>query len=161
MSLRVGAGSAAVCRGAGRSRRDECFSVSTTRGRRPTQDRANHGNRGKAIGGGIATLSLGELNSAGGSVFRALQQLHRNLPIRLASTEGAERCRHGGLLAGIGRGNHEMRSADRSIFHCDRTLVQWSERLPANALLRPAYPYRRGVTYRPKIDSIHGRRRCP
>src|SRR3954451_1017297 len=98
MSLRVGAGSAAVCWGAGRSRRDECFSVSTTRGRRPTQDRANHGNRGKAIGGGIATFSLGELNSAGGSVFRALQQLHRNLPIRLASTEGTGRCRYGCLL---------------------------------------------------------------
>ena len=70
MALRVGAGSTAVCRGAGRSRRDECFSLSATRGRRLTQDRANHGNRGKAIRGGITTFSLGELNSAGGSVFR-------------------------------------------------------------------------------------------
>lgn len=161
MAVRVGAGSAAVCRGAGRSRRDECFSVSATRGRRLTQDRANHGNRGKAIRGGIATLTVGELNSAGGSVFRALQQLHRNLPIRLTSTEGAGRCRHGALLVGIGigRGDHEMRSADRSIFHCDRTLVQWSERLPANALRRSVYR-RRGVTNRPKNDSIDGRRRC-
>ena len=95
--------------------RDECFSVNATRRRRLTQDRANDGNRGKAIRGGIATFSFGELNSAGGSVFRALQQLHRNLPIRLTSTEGAGRCRHGGLLVGIGRGDHEMRSAGRSV----------------------------------------------
>ena len=115
MAVRVGVGSAAVCRGAGRSRRDECFSASATRGRWLTQDRANHGNRGKAIRDGIATFSIGELNSAGGSVFRALQQLHRNLPIRLTSTEGAGRCRHGGLLVGIGRGDHEMRSPGRSI----------------------------------------------
>ena len=74
MAVRVGVGSAAVCRGAGRSRRDECFSASATRGRWLTQDRANHGNRGKAIRGGIATFSLGELNSAGGSVFRTIQQ---------------------------------------------------------------------------------------
>jgi len=39
-----------------------------------TQERANDGNQGKATRGGIAKFSLGELNSAGGSVFRAIQQ---------------------------------------------------------------------------------------
>jgi hypothetical protein len=119
-----------------RSRRDERFAVSATEARELTQERANDGNRGKAIRGGIATLRLGELNSAGGSVFRAIQQQHRNLPIRLTSTEGAGRCRNGGLS--VGRGAHDMRS--RAVdFHCDRTRGQWSGRLPANPFLRSAY----------------------
>jgi hypothetical protein len=85
-----------------------------------TQDRANDGNRGKAIRGGIVTFSLGKLNSAGGSVFQALQQQHRNLPIRLTSTEDAGQCRNGGcwLESGgllVGRGDPEMRSAGVSM----------------------------------------------
>ena len=38
-------------------------------------------------------------------------------------------------------------------FHCNRTRGPWSERLPANALRRSVYR-RRGVTNRPKNDSI-------
>ena len=85
---------------------DECFSGSATRGRQLTQDRANHGNRGKAIRGGLATFSLGELSSAGGSVLRALQHLHCNLRSASRRRRDAGRCRHGGLLVEIGRGDH-------------------------------------------------------
>ena len=115
MALRVGAGSTAVCRGAGRSRRDECFSLSATRGRRLTQDRANHGNRGKAIRGGITTFSLGELNSAGGSVFRHFS----SYTVTFRSASRRRRVRDDAAMVacwfGIGRGDHEMRSPGRSI----------------------------------------------
>ena len=84
--------------GAGRSRRDECFSASATRGRWLTQDRANHGNRGKAIRGGIATFSIGELNSAGGSVFRHFSSYTVTFRSASRRRRSVGRCRHGGLL---------------------------------------------------------------
>jgi len=61
MALRVAAGGATVYWRPCRSRRDEYLSAA--RAQRLTQERANDGNQGKASRGGIATFSLGELNS--------------------------------------------------------------------------------------------------
>jgi hypothetical protein len=101
--------------GSGRSRRDECFSASATRGRRLTQDQRQSRQSRQSDPWGNRYIQSWRTELGGWFSLPGTSAATPYLPIRLTSTEGAGRCRHGGLLVGIGRGDHEMRSPGRSI----------------------------------------------